>query len=177
MSQAVSAFYFPLPKGVSMSTQPSTFDRAGGCFESLRGGCMLGLWNCFFLGFIALMVYFFWSSFMLATQGEITTGRVIGMDESDSDGSTLYSPIFEYTVGGQRYEVNSGIASDPPSYRVGEEIPVRYLPTNPQLAEVDSPLNSPWLFGGGVAILGIAMVALNVVGMRRIWRGESIDDE
>ncbi len=159
-----------------MSTHPTTIDRAGGCFESVRGGCVLGFWNCFFLGFVALMAYFFWSSFILATQGEITTGRVIAMDESNSDGSTVYSPIFEYTVGGQRYEVNSGIASDPPDYRIGDDIAVRYNPANPQHAEVDTPLNSPWIYGGGVALLGIAMIALNVIGMRRIMRGESIDD-
>lgn len=160
-----------------MSTQPSTLDRAGGCFESVRGGCVLGLWNCFFLGFVALMMYFFSSSFILATQGEITTGRVIGLDESNGENGVTYSPIFEYTVGGQRYEVNSGISSDPPDYSVGDDIAVRYNPANPQHAEVDTPWNSPWIYGGGVAALGIGMIALNVVGMRRIWRGESIDDE
>lgn len=160
-----------------MSTQPSTLDRAGGCFESLRGGCLLGLWNCFFLAFIALMVYFFSSSFILATQGSNTTGRVIGLDESNGENGITYSPIFEFTVDGQRYEVNSGISSDPPQYNIGDELPVRYNPANPQHAEVDSILNSPWLFGAGVAILAISMIVLNVTGMRRIWRGESIDDE
>jgi hypothetical protein len=160
-----------------MSTRTGTADRAEGCFNSVQGGCILGFWNIFFLGFIALMTFFFWSSFTLATQGELTTGRVIALDESDSDGSTVYSPIFEFTVGGQRYEVNSGIASDPPDYQVGEPITVRYNPANPQHAEVESILNSPWIYGGLLALFAVVMVGLNVYGMRRIWRGESLDEE
>ena len=72
--------------------------------------------------------------------------------------------------------MNSGIASDPPQYSVGDEVRVRYNPANPQHAEVDSAWNSPWVYGGAVALLVLGMIGMNVIGMRRIWRGEPIDE-
>ena len=125
---------------------------------------------------IALVGYFLWTSVLLATQGEITMGRVVGLDESSSDSGTGYSPIFVFTAAGNEYEVNSGIASDPPDYAVGDIVRVRYLPANPQIAEIDSPWISPWLYGGVVALMTLALAAMNVVGMRRIARGESFGE-
>lgn len=157
-----------------MSTRSGTVD---GCFNSMQGGCILGFWNVFFLAFIALMTYFFWSSFTLATQGVSTTGRVIALEESQDEDGVTYSPIFEFTVNGQRYEAESGISSDPPAHRVGDDIRIRYNPANPSHADEDTFLNSPWIYGGILAVFVVALVGFNVYGMRRIWRGESLDDE
>jgi len=70
---------------------------------------------------------------------------------TDSEGETLYKPVFEFTDRNDRVRrVTGSVASRPPSYGRGEAVTVRYRPENPENAHLDSFMDSWFL----VLILG-----------------------
>jgi hypothetical protein len=103
----------------------------------IRQGCiMLGV-NLLLAGFFLWGVYAAFTAYRLETNGAVTEGVVIEMDESTTDGSTTYSPIIEYQVNGQTYTFDGGISSNPPQYHVGERVSVRYDKADPSTAQID----------------------------------------
>ena len=59
--------------------------------------------------------------------------------ERGSKGSTIYAPQIKYTTkDGQVTTFDSSIASNPPSYDVGDSVSVLYSPKNVYKAEIDS---------------------------------------
>jgi hypothetical protein len=153
-------------------------DRALGCGQLVYNAFMLLLMNLFFLGFLGLSYWFFSESLHLARNGTPATGVVVDFSESNSaDSGVTYSPIVEFKVGRKTYEFDSGISSSPKAYDVGEEVPILYDPENPETAEIKSWMTSPALFAGVFGIQLIAFLIANVLAIRRIMRGESIDDE
>jgi len=96
-------------------------------------------------------------------------GKVIDLVESRSDGSSTYAPVIAFkTFGGRRFEFKSNTSSNPPSYNIGENVDVLYLPSSPQTAKING-FFSIWgaviisgvmgsvffFFGVGITILGI----------------------
>lgn len=50
-----------------------------------------------------------------------------------------YAPTFRFKAeNGRAYSVTSDVASNPPIFAVGQEVPVRYIGSNPMSAEIDS---------------------------------------
>ena len=80
----------------------------------------------------------------LETTGIVVPGIVIGLDESNTDGSSTYSPVVEFTANGQTYTFESDNASSPPAYQIGETVNVRYDPADPNTAQIDK-LTERWL--------------------------------
>jgi len=107
-------------------------------------------------------------------------GRVVEIVPRTSTGSrrrdrTSFYPIIEFrTAEGQliRFEGRSG--SNPPSYRIGDAVRVRYNPQLPQDAYIDSwwELWSPVVIATGVggmfALIGIVLVLNALVGLLQL---------
>jgi hypothetical protein len=104
-----------------------------------------------FAGISALML-------LIAVLTGVSTGRRLAAEQSalaqviemterrSSEGSIFYYPVVAFDLpSGQRQRVQLGEGSWPPAHRVGDLVTVRYQPTNPLDARVDS--------GGGTAAL------------------------
>ncbi|MEO8691503.1 MAG: DUF3592 domain-containing protein [Candidatus Saccharimonas sp.] len=88
------------------------------------------------------------------------SGKVIDSSSRIDDGTTMYSPIVEYKVDGQLYEVTSRISSSIHP-NVGEERDVAYNPTSPNDAKIAEALSAMWflyifpLVGAGLILMGL----------------------
>ena len=122
-------------------------EKAGTVANRVQIGCITILANLFFAGFCLWGAYAGYVSWQLEQSGERTTGNVVRLDESDSGegGCCVYSPVIEFVAGGQTFTFESGNASDPPAYDVGEEVRVLYDPANPETAQIDSFFER-WVF-------------------------------
>jgi hypothetical protein len=100
------------------------------------------------------------------------------MEESSlaEGGCCVYSPVVQFEVKGQSYTFDGGNASDPPAYRVGQEVDILYDPLDPNTAQIDS-LFERWAFPICIipAMIGAAAV-LNFFMFRAFRRGESMDE-
>lgn len=132
-------------------------------------GCLTIFFNLFFAAFCLWGVYAAVIAYRLETTGVVTEGTVIGLDESNSDGSTAYDPIVEFSVDGQTYTFESGNASSPPAYDVGERVEVLYDPNDPNTAQINK-ISERWLMP---VILIPSMLCGSVIltfVMVRAWR-------
>ena len=65
-------------------------------------------------------------------------GTVIDLiPQSDADGNINYSARFRFKANdGRVYIATAGVATNPPSFEIGEDVRVRYLPTDPMSAKL-----------------------------------------
>lgn len=122
-----------------------TLEKVGHGVNKLYIGCATVLANLFFAAFCLWGVFAAVVAYRLETTGVVTEGTVIALDESYSDGSVAYDPVVEFTVDGQTYTFESGNASSPPAYQVGERVSVIYDPNNPSVAQINK-YSERWLF-------------------------------
>lgn len=114
-------------------------DKVGGCINLVRNGCIWLVANLFFLAFAAWGGFHAYSSWQLVNEGGSAIGTVVRLEESESnEGGTVYSPVVEFTANGQTHSFESGNASDPPDYEVGDEVKVLYDPAAPNEARIES---------------------------------------
>lgn len=152
----------------------NTAEKVGRGANKLAIGCGTILANLFFGAFCLWGVYAANTAYRLETTGIVTTGTVIGMEESNTDGSSAYSPIVEFSANGQTYTFESNNASSPPAYQVGETVNVRYDPADPGTAQIDK-LTERWLMP---ILLIPSMICGSIIltfFMVRAWRrGEDV---
>ncbi|UII34008.1 DUF3592 domain-containing protein [Fulvivirga ulvae] len=71
-------------------------------------------------------------------------------------------PVFEYEINGQIYTYYSNVESDPPSYSMGEEVPIYVNPSNPNDVLINTFMDRWFLIsllgGMGVIFLGVSML-------------------
>jgi hypothetical protein len=83
-----------------------------------------------------------------------TTGTVISFVTShSSEGGVTYKPVVQFQVGGQVVQFVDSMGSSPPSYEVGEVLPVKYDPLNPQKARPNKPFRL-WFAPGLLILMG-----------------------
>ncbi|MCG2784722.1 MAG: DUF3592 domain-containing protein [Anaerolineae bacterium] len=144
----------------------------------LQIGCLTLFFNLLFGGFCLWGVYAASISWRLETEGQTALGIVTRLEESsDSEGGCcVYSPVVEFAAGGQTYTFEGDNASDPPQYRVGQQVNVRYDPTDPNTAQIDSFFER-WLFPI-IIIPAMLLTALivNFFMIRAWWRGSSLEE-
>ena len=161
-----------------MSKLDKTLDAVGTGANRLQTGCWIIFANLFFAGFCLWGVYAGYTSWTLQNEGITTTGTVIRLEESNSSegGCCVYSPVIEFNANGQKYSFESGNASDPPAYDVGEVVNVIYDPSDPNTAQIDK-WSERWLFPIIIipAML-IAAIILNFFLIRALIRGEYVGD-
>jgi uncharacterized protein DUF3592 len=151
-------------------------EKVGNAANRAYIGCITIFANLFFAAFCLWGAYAAYTGWQLQTNGESTTGVVIRMEESSSgeSGCCVYSPVVEFNANGQTYSFEGDNASDPPAYRVGEEVPVLYDPARPETAQINK-WTERWLFP--IIIIPAMILAALLVNffMIRAWRrGESI---
>jgi Protein of unknown function (DUF3592) len=144
----------------------------------LQIGCWTVFFNLFFAGFCLWGVYAAYTGWQLQTRGVRTTGIVVRLDERSSNdgGCCTYVPVVDFRVNEQVYTFEGDNASYPPRYEIGEQVDVRYDPTNPNTAQIDSPFER-WIFP--VLIIPAMIVAalvLNVFAVRAWRRGEPLGE-
>lgn len=144
----------------------------------LQIGCLALFFNLLFGGFCLWGVYAASVSWRLETEGQTAPGIVTRLEESSGSegGCCVYSPVIEFAAGGQTYTFEGGNASDPPQYRVGQQVNVRYDPADPNTAQIDS-IFERWLFPV-IIIPAMLLTALivNFFMIRAWWRGSSLED-
>ena len=100
-------------------------------------------------------------------------GTVVALTEgTSSDSSTSWYPTVEFAVDGKRYSFQSSTGSDPPSYKIGESVPVAYDaddPSNARIASFWSAYLVP-LIVGGLGVVFTPIGAVFFVKGRRIAR-------
>ena len=74
---------------------------------------------------------------------------------------TSYTPVYEYTVNGQRYEYHTRIGSSIDQYPIGKEYPGYYNPKNP--ADVTETLND--ITGGGNRFFSLLFFGIRVLAI------------
>ena len=130
-----------------MSNLDKTLDTVGKGVNRVQVGCWMIAANLFFAAFCLWGAYAAYTGWQLQTKGVTTPGTVVRLSErSDSDGGCCtYVPVVDFEVNQQVYTFEGDTASDPPAYEVGEQVDVRYDPTNPDTAQIDS-LFERWAF-------------------------------
>ncbi len=104
----------------------------------------------------------------LAGSGK-TAGIVSGFGKIMGKSGYLYCPQVEFPVpNGQIFKFQSEFGTQPPSYQVGQRVPVVYNLINPSQAEIDSAMIL-WFVPGclivmalGFAGLGLALFGIGV---------------
>jgi hypothetical protein len=85
-----------------------------------------------------------------------------GATPSDSNRSATFAPVIRFKHGDQVIDFTGSTSSNPPSYRVGETVPVLYVESAPFGARIDS-FFAVW---GGALILGsLGAVFLAIGGL------------
>lgn len=162
-----------------MSKLEKTLDGVERGVNGFQTGCILVISNLFFGAFCLWGVYGAYIGWQLETKGETTSGMVVRMEESNSSegGCCVYSPVVEFRANNQLYSFEGDTASDPPAYRVGQQVSVRYDPANPSTAQIDSFVDR-WLFP--IIIIPsmfLAALLIDFFLIRAVFRGESIGDD
>lgn len=109
-------------------------------------------------------VWYAFTSWQFASQGEEVPATVIALAESySSDSGTTYSPVFEYQVDGRTYTYESINSSDPPTHDIGERTTLLVYPDEPEKAR-ENTFWEMWLLpvimcpiAGLVAVVAIVL--------------------
>lgn len=156
----------------------NTAEKAAGVANRMWIGCLTVFMNLFLAGFCLWGVYAAYTGWQLQTKGETTTGTVVRMEESSSadSGCCVYSPVVEFDVNGQAYSFEGDNASDPPAYKVGEVVDVRYDPLDPTTAQIDSYFER-WAFPSCIIpAMTLTALVLNFYMFRAFRRNQPIWD-
>jgi hypothetical protein len=105
-----------------------------------------------------------------------TTGTIVSYESRlDSEGDTVYTPIYEYTVDGQSYKVSPSISSSF-SPTVGNTHEIGYNPVDPSDAKVTPDL-STWIFLI-FPVVGLAFLITGITAYVRQnrARGQTVDN-
>ena len=108
-----------------------------------------------------------------------TKGIVTSVSEaaSEQDQTVNYAPTFTFKAeDGRAYSVTSGVASNPPSFAVGQEVQVRYTKINPESAEIDS-FWQLWLVSVVCGGLGIFFAGIGYLLFRHEKRSASVREQ
>ncbi len=111
----------------------------------------------FSLIFILIAVYLGYRSYSFQQIAISTKGQIVELVErTDSEGGTLFAPVFTFTDNqGQVQKVYSSVSSYPPIGNVGDTIDILYDPKNPKNADIDT-FFSNW--GGAIILGGLGLV-------------------
>ena len=123
-------------------------------------------WACLIVGSVSLPVaagntiqtaLFLRNS--LSTAG-IITSNLPKLDKENN--STTYTPVFTFVgVDGQSHTVTGDVSSDPPEFRLGQHVEVRYDKIRPEGARIASF----WQLWGFSTIFGVLGVAAGLTGL------------
>ena len=117
---------------------------------------------CFAIGAVFLLVAcgFAVRDLMRTVGAEVATGEVVAMN-TDSGSRGMSRPTVRFTTDRGPVTITGLVASNPPAYRVGEQVRVYYDRADPSVAIIDSFVERLLLsvvFGGvGIVIVIVGM--------------------
>lgn len=169
LNQAVEAYEKNFDKAAN------ALGKVGRGANRLYIGCMTILVNLFFAAFCLWGAYAASVSWKLETTGEVTTGTIARLEESEtSEGyCCVYVPVIEFQANEQTYSFESDTASDQSDYTVGGQVRVRYDPANPNTAQIDNFMER-WLFPAIIIPAMILASLLVTFFMVRAWRRNDV---
>lgn len=157
----------------STAKAPAKVDKVGNAIGKIYRGCGWVAINFFVMIFLCWSVYASFVGFRVETNGATTKGSVVGQDHFDQG---AYSAIVEFEVNGQTYRFEDDTASNPPKYEIGEEVMVRYDVSNPDVAQIDSPVPL-WLVPTcALMFMIVTLIGVNIWGWRAWKRNEEMID-
>ena len=150
----------------------SKAEKAFNAFDKVYRGCVWLLINLFVLGFLCWGLYRAFVGFRVETNGATVEGTVVRHELRD--GGT-YRVVVSYDVNEETYYFTDDSSYNPPRFELGELVTIRYDRTNPDLAEIDDSALPLWLFPlGTVGVLFVALIVVNIWGVRAWKRGEEM---
>ena len=138
-----------------------------GCFGR---GCLFFSLHLIWIILFGVGLYYSINSFRLVTSGTEVDAIIVDMDADNSDGTTTYSPIYEYIYAGETYRYNSVNSSNIVTYDIGDHTTLLVDPSNPQNARQKS-FWELWLMPAimlpAAVGMGFIMILVNVLAARR----------
>ena len=103
----------------------------------------------------AVAVFLFFRTRRFLETAVDTTGTIIDLIASrSSEGGTVYRAVVAFkTSEGRDVQWTESMASNPPAGQPGDEVPVKYDPTNPEEARIAKPFRL-WFLPGLLGLLG-----------------------
>jgi hypothetical protein len=96
-----------------------------------------------------------------ATRAEGTIVKLI--EARDSDSGPMYRPVFTFRDSNEvEHEVQSSVGSNPPAFKVGDQVKVLYTKERPENATLDSFM-SVWFFPLVIGICGATHLVIGLV--------------
>lgn len=117
-----------------MSGKPDILDRTQGCLNRLGNILLLLFLNLVWVGLFLWGNYYFKQSRHLSQNGVEVAAVVVANLRSVGEDGEYFTPLFEYTYGGQVYSVEGNVASYPARYNLGESETLLVDPDNPARA-------------------------------------------
>jgi hypothetical protein len=107
------------------------------------------------LGLLAGGVFWGQKRANFLADAETTQGKIVSMESSTSDGSTVYYPIVKYTFphSNQTVRFKHNVGSSHPGWRTGDTVPVLFNPVDKNEAMIDDGWMN-WLGPGILAGMG-----------------------
>lgn len=92
-----------------------------------------------------------------------TTGKVFAFGRIQGKSGYLYCPQVEFAIpNGQTIKFQSEVGSQPPAYKVGQQVEVVYQITDPQKAEINSAM-ALWFAPGCMLLMGLLFSVLGTI--------------
>jgi hypothetical protein len=119
---------------------------------------------------IGLAYFFFARTRRFLHTAVDTTGTVVNLIESSgSEGGTVYQAVVAFkTAEGRDVQWTESMASNPPAGQVGDEVPVKYDPSDPDEARIAKPFRL-WFLPGLFGLLGVIFFGtgalLTIIGL------------
>ncbi len=104
----------------------------------MKFSCLGLILNLIWIGLLAGGLYVAYDSWKLSTGGSNVSGTVVDMIESSDDDGTTYAPVVQYEVNGTTYSYQSSNYTNPPAYRVGQEVKMVYDGDHPDKARISN---------------------------------------
>jgi hypothetical protein len=106
--------------------------------------------------FLALALFFWFRTRRFLETAVSTTGTIVNLIESSgSEGGTVYQAVVQFkTADGRDVTWTETMASNPPAGQPGDEVPMKYDPTDPDDARISKPFRL-WFLPGLFGLLGV----------------------
>ena len=112
---------------------------------------------------LGICAYCYMSTNNFLDKAERTHGTVLEVVERKTGDGTTYYPVYSFVdVYGTRHKIYSKTGSYPPSYKVGDSIPIFYDPENPENIKRDSFV-SLWMGSVIAGALGLIPFLIGVL--------------
>ncbi len=130
----------------------------------------LWLWWLIALGTIGAGVWAFNDMRHTLAVGIHAQGEIVGMEvDRDSDSTSYYPIVRFYNKDGLSLKFKDNVGSNPPSYRVGDEVDVIYMPEDSRDAMIDRGVWN-WVLAGALFVFGALMLFGLLSQSRRVNR-------